>query len=388
MDVLCVVGTRPEVVKMAPVILRLRALENGPRVVVLSTGQHRGLLDRALADFGLEADRDLALMRPDQDPADLTARALVALSNELAARRPALVLAQGDTATVLAAALACHYRRVPFGHVEAGLRTFDPNAPFPEEKQRVLTSHLAELHFAPTPRARANLLREGIDPAAVHVTGNTVVDALQTIARKPVPLPVRPTTGRFLLVTAHRRENFGAPLAEIARALLDLVERDPGLSVVFTVHPNPRVREVAESLLAGRERIHLLDPLSYPEFVALMASSEAVLTDSGGVQEEAPGLGKMVFVLRDATERPEAVQAGLARLVGPRREAIIAAVAAWRRERAGTEDAGAPVANPYGDGWAAARIARLVAARLGLDPGTLPPGVPESWPGTTPLAVG
>src|SRR5579859_5817867 len=200
----CVLGTRPEVVKMAPVILRLRGTEGGPPVRVLCTGQHRGLLDQALADFEITADSDLDLMRDDQSLADLTARALIGLSQEFSERRPELVLAQGDTTTVLAAALASHYHRIPLAHVEAGLRTGMAYAPFPEEKNRVLTSHLAELHFAPTPAACTNLLREGIDGASIHVTGNTVVDALQMIARRPVPLPVRPATERFLLVTAHR----------------------------------------------------------------------------------------------------------------------------------------------------------------------------------------
>jgi UDP-N-acetylglucosamine 2-epimerase (non-hydrolysing) len=382
-QITCVMGTRPEVVKMAPVILRLRGIEDGPSVRVLSTGQHRGLLDQALADFDITADRDLELMRHDQGLADLTARALVALSEEFAAHRPELVLAQGDTTTVLTAALACYYQRIPFGHVEAGLRTWDPYAPFPEEKNRVLTGHLAELHFAPTPAARANLLCEGIDPDTIHVTGNTVVDALQMIARRPIPLPVQPATNRYLLVTAHRRENFGEPLAEICRALLDLVGRDPELSIVFTVHPNPRVRQVVDELLVGHDRIHLLGPAGYPEFVALMKSAEAILTDSGGVQEEAPGLGKAVFVLRDATERPEAVEAGLAWIVGPHRSAIVSEFERWRERQCQNRNgngAGRP-ASPYGDGWASERIARVVAARFGIELAAPPAGVPVSWPG-------
>lgn len=379
----CVVGTRPEVVKMAPVILRLRAWHDGPPVRVLATGQHRGLLDQALRDFGIVADRDLELMRHDQDLADLTARALSALSAEFARERPALVLAQGDTTTVLTTALACYYQKIPFGHVEAGLRTFRPYAPFPEEKNRVLTSHLADLHFAPTPGARANLLREGIAPEAIHVTGNTVVDALHAIARRPIPPPVRPATDRFLLVTAHRRENFGRPLQEICHALLDLVGDDRDLSIVATVHPNPRVTEVVNRLLSGHDRIHLLGPLGYPEFVALMTSAEAILTDSGGVQEEAPSLGKTVFVFREATERPEAVMAGLARVVGHDRQLIVASFQQWRREQAESGIRQTPAAaSPYGDGHAAERIARVVAARFGLDPGPLPAGVPESWSGS------
>jgi UDP-N-acetylglucosamine 2-epimerase (non-hydrolysing) len=369
---------------MAPVILRLRELEGGPPVRVLATGQHRGLLDLALRDFGIVAERDLDLMRHDQDLADLTARAIAALSAEFARARPELVLAQGDTTTVLTTALACYYHRIPFGHVEAGLRTFRPYAPFPEEKNRVLTSHLAEVHFAPTPGARANLLREGIDPATIHVTGNTVVDALQAIARRSTPLPVRPATGRFLLVTAHRRENFGRPLEEICLALLELVRRNRELSIVATVHPNPRVSEVVNALLSGQDRIHLLGPLSYPEFVTLMKSAEAILTDSGGVQEEAPSLGKTVFVFRESTERPEAVAAGLARIVGHDRDAIVEGFERWRREGGpgSRQQRSTPASSPYGDGHASERIARVVAARLGLAVEPLPDGVPGSWSGT------
>jgi UDP-N-acetylglucosamine 2-epimerase (non-hydrolysing) len=381
-SVTCVVGTRPEVVKMAPVILRLRQLEGLPPVRVLATGQHRGLLDLALQDFGIVADRDLELMRHDQDLADLTARALPTLAAEFARERPDLVLAQGDTTTVLTTALACYYQRVPFAHVEAGLRTFRPYAPFPEEKNRVLTSHLAELHFAPTPGARSNLVREGIASETIHVTGNTVVDALQAIARRSTPLPVQPATQRFLLVTAHRRENFGRPLEEICRALLELLRRDRELSIVATVHPNPRVSEVVYRLLSGHDRIHLLGPLGYPEFVGLMKSAEAILTDSGGVQEEAPSLGKTVFVFREATERPEAVAAGLARVVGHDREAIVGSFEHWRREESGSvTHRTAPAASPYGDGHAAERIARIIAARFGIDPGPLPDGVPAVWSG-------
>ena len=222
MIISCVVGTRPEVVKMAPVILRLRRGRHD-EVRILSTGQHRSLLDRALADFDLAADLDLELMRPDQTLADLTARAVTALSRAFEEQKPDLVLAQGDTTTVFCAALACYYHRIPFGHIEAGLRTGRRYFPFPEEKNRVLAGHLAEVHFAPTAGARRNLLREAIDPTSVHVTGNTVIDALLMMAGRQVTLPVSPSTPKYLLVTAHRRENFGVPLREICLALRDLV---------------------------------------------------------------------------------------------------------------------------------------------------------------------
>jgi UDP-N-acetylglucosamine 2-epimerase (non-hydrolysing) len=374
--VVCVVGTRPEAVKMAPLILRLRAPGSGIDVAVLATGQHRGLLDRALADFAIVPDHDLNLMRPDQDLAGLTARALTGVSELLPRLRPDLVLAQGDTTTVLATALACHYHRVAFGHVEAGLRTGRAFDPFPEEKNRVLASHLAEIHFAPTLASRANLLREGIPGRSIHVTGNTGIDALTHVAARDVPLPVRPATGTFLVVTLHRRENFGAPLERICRGLVAVLARIPGLSLVVPLHPNPHVRGVLEARLGGHDRIVLVEPLDYPGFVALMKASTAILTDSGGVQEEAPALGKPVLVLRETTERPEAVAAGTVQLVGTRAGAIVAAVAALP----GPSPSRGSHPNPYGDGWASERIARVVSSRFGIDPGPPPPHFPPAWP--------
>lgn len=371
----CVIGTRPEAVKMAPLILRLKQPDVGVRVHVLSTGQHRGLLDQALHDFGIAADRDLGLMLPNQGLADLTARALSALAGHFALTRPDFVLAQGDTTTVLATALACYYEKIPFGHVEAGLRTGDPYQPFPEEKNRALADHLAALHFAPTPWARANLLREGIAEAGIHVTGNTVIDALWTVAKSDPPLPVQPATPRFLLVTAHRRESFGAPLARIVGALGDLLERYRELSLVFPVHPNPAVRSAVAGL-AGHPRIRMIEPVGYPAFVALMRASAAILTDSGGVQEEAPTFGKPVLVLRETTERPEGVDAGVVRLVGTDRRAIVEAAAGILEGRMSTPRA----ANPYGDGWASERIVRLLCDRFGIDPGPLPDGYSSDWP--------
>ena len=242
--VVCVVGTRPEAIKMAPLILRLKRRGADLVTRVVTSGQHRGLLDRALDDFGLTPDTDLDLMRPDQGLAELTARALLGLSEYLGRERPAFVLAQGDTSTVLSTALACHYNRVPFGHVEAGLRSGRADDPFPEEKNRVLTSHLAEMHFAPTPSARRHLLAEGIADPAIHVTGNTVIDALRWMSDREPPLPIPAATGRLILVTTHRRENFGAPLERICQAVVDLIARHRTLSVVIPVHPNPRVRSV------------------------------------------------------------------------------------------------------------------------------------------------
>jgi UDP-N-acetylglucosamine 2-epimerase (non-hydrolysing) len=376
--VACVVGTRPEAIKMAPLVLRLRQLE-GLRVRLISTGQHRELLDQALADFGLTADLDLGLMRPGQSLAEVMSRTLTALDRAFIEELPDLILAQGDTTTVLASALASFYRKVPFGHVEAGLRTGNPDRPFPEEKNRVLTSHLASIHFAPTPRSRLNLLAEGISDRSIHVTGNTAIDALRLTADRSSPLPFPIETDRMILVTAHRRESFGPPMVETCLALLDLIERDPRLSVVFPVHPNPKVVEVVETHLRGRPRIQLIEPVGYLEFVALMKASFLILTDSGGVQEEGPSLGKPVLVLRDETERPEAVEAGTARLVGPHRRAIIDAVEALSNDPDLYRKT-ATIANPYGDGWASERIARVILDWFGINRPAEPLNFSQIWP--------
>jgi len=362
---------------MAPVILRLRRARLD-LVRVLATGQHRSLLDQALADFGLTADDDLDLMRPDQTLADLTARAVTALSRAFEDQKPDLVLAQGDTTTVFCAALACYYHRIPFGHVEAGLRTGRRYYPFPEEKNRELAGHLAEIHFAPTAGARRNLVREGIDPSSIHVTGNTVIDALLMTAGRQVALPVVPRTSRYLLVTAHRRENFGVPLQQICLALLDVVKRYSDLSVVYPVHPNPHVRRVVDEWLVNHDRIHLIEPTGYPEFVALMKNAYALVTDSGGVQEEGPSLGKPVLVLRDETERPEAVLAGTVQLVGWHREAIVKAVSDLC-DRPEVYARFARALNPYGDGRAADRIASVLRERYGLRCGDADSQIPP-WP--------
>jgi UDP-N-acetylglucosamine 2-epimerase (non-hydrolysing) len=380
MIITCVVGTRPEVVKMAPVILRLRrgGLDD---VRILATGQHRSLLDQALSDFGLAADDDLDLMRAGQQLGDLSARALTSLAHVFERQQPDLVLAQGDTTSVFCAALACYYNQIPFGHVEAGLRTGRRYFPFPEEMNRVLTGQLAEIHFVPTPRARDNLIREGIDPARIHITGNTVIDALFMTIRRPLPVPVVPRTSKYLLVTAHRRENFGEPLEQICLSLLDVVRRYPDLSVVYPVHPNPEVRRVVDHLLAEHDRINLLEPVGYAEFVALMKNAYILLTDSGGVQEEGPALGKPVLVLRNETERPEGVNAGTVKLVGWRRDSIVEAVSElWDRPEVYNRFARAT--NPYGDGRAADRIAALLSERYRLNCGPgespIPPWPPES----------
>ena len=359
--VLCIIGTRPEVIKMAPVIRALRAVPE-LAVSVLSSGQHRELLVPLIDWFDLHVDADLRVMTANQSLSELTARLMGGFERQFSGLRPDLVLAQGDTTTVLCAALSCFYLNIPFAHVEAGLRTFDARNPFPEEFNRVAVSRLAQLHFCPTARARDNVLAEHVDAAAAHLTGNTVIDALQFTTEK---LKTRPAHGfdHDILLTAHRRENFGAPLAEICAALLDLCREFPQLKVLYPVHPNPNVRGVAERLLASQPQITLAEPLDYPDLVAAMQQAKLILTDSGGIQEEAPALAKPVLVLRAATERPEAVELGVAKVVGPVRIAIVAEV---RRLLLDTEHYNrmASGGSPYGDGHAANRIRDIVCRYL------------------------
>ncbi|MBI3974764.1 MAG: UDP-N-acetylglucosamine 2-epimerase (non-hydrolyzing) [Armatimonadetes bacterium] len=351
-------GTRPEAVKMAPVVAALRASADFHPLVIV-TAQHREMLDQVLAVFDIVPDRDLDIMLPEQSLADITTRALAGLYPALGELRPAMVLVQGDAHTTFIGALAAYYHRIPVGHVEAGLRTADKYQPFPEELNRRMTSVLADLHFAPTPAARANLLREGVPPERVLVTGNTVIDALSAIvARAPADLPpaVPPLNGRrMVLVTTHRRENWGEPLRQIYLGLLDLLERFPDIELVFSVHLNPAVRRVVSAVLAGHPRAHLIEPPEYAPWVQLMRQAYLILTDSGGIQEEAPALGKPVLVLRRVTERPEGVEAGTALLVGTDRQRIAAEAGRLLADPAAYR-AMAHTRNPYGDGRAAERI--------------------------------
>lgn len=368
LPVMVVFGTRPEAVKMAPVVARLReSAEFRPIVVV--TAQHREMLDQVLRLFDITPDRDLDIMRAEQSLFDIATRALAGLDPVLRELRPAMVLVQGDAASTMLGALAAFYHRIPVGHVEAGLRTHDKYQPYPEEMNRRLTSVLADLHFAPTPHARDNLLREGTPRERVVVTGNTVIDALRDVAGRPgVELPpgLPPLDGRrMLLVTTHRRENWGEPLRQVYLALLDLLERFPDVVVVFSVHPNPAVRRVADDILGGHPRAHLIAPPDYGPFVRLMARAYLILTDSGGLQEEAPALGTPVLVLREVTERPEGVAAGTVELVGTSR-ARIAERAARLLADAAARDAMATVRNPYGDGQAARRIVGALRRWFGL----------------------
>lgn len=357
--IVCVIGTRPEAIKMAPVILRLKR-EPGIRSLVCVTGQHRALLDQMLQTFEIHPDADLGLMRPEQSLAALSARTLERLDAHYAEIRPDLVLVQGDTTTVFSATLAAFYRHVPVGHVEAGLRTGDLQAPWPEEAHRVLTSRLAALHFAPTIGARDNLVRDGVHPDLIEVTGNPGIDALHWTLHRlhdaGVAASSRPDPSRQVLITAHRRESFGAPIRRLCAAVAELAGRFPEVRFVYPVHPNPEVsRPVHEVLGSVGENIHLMGPVAYPTFVRLMAGSALILTDSGGIQEEAPSLGKPVLVLRDTTERPEAVLAGTVRLVGTDPSRIVDEVSRLLTDTA-AYDRMARVHNPYGDGRAAERI--------------------------------
>lgn len=342
---------------MAPVIRALRSVP-GVTLEVLGSGQHRDLLAPLTGWFEIAVDRDLRVMSDNQSLGELTARLMHAFEQDFATAQPDLVIAQGDTTTVMCAALSCFYRGIAFAHVEAGLRTFDLANPFPEEFNRVAVTRLATLHFCPTERARAAVLAEHAKPASVHLTGNTVIDALQFTTAKLTKLPAR----RFdhdVLLTAHRRENFGAPLGEICHAVLDLCREFPQLKVLYPVHPNPNVRATVDRLLGGHRQITLSEPLVYPDLVAAMQQARLILTDSGGIQEEAPALAKPVLILREVTERPEAVELGVAKVIGADRAKILAAAAELLRD-ATAYGRMARGGSPYGDGRAAIKIADAV----------------------------
>ena len=364
--VLTVFGTRPEAVKMAPVVQQLRAMP-GVETRVCVTAQHRQMLDQVLHLFELQPDYDLDVMRPGQTLAEVTSSVLQGLEPVLAAARPDWVLVQGDTTTTLAASLAAFYHGVRVGHVEAGLRTGNKQHPFPEEVNRRLTTVLADLHCAPTETSRQNLLREGVPDAAIHVTGNPVIDALLDIAGRPYdwdagPLAAVPRDRRLVLVTAHRRENFGRPIQDICAALRRLAERYPDAHLVYPVHLNPNIQGPVYRLLAGIPNVSLLPPLDYLPLIQLMQAATLVLTDSGGLQEEAPSLGKPVLVMRETTERPEGVAAGTARLVGTDPDTIVEAVSHLLDDAAAYAQM-AHAVNPYGDGRARFRIVEALLGR-------------------------
>jgi UDP-N-acetylglucosamine 2-epimerase len=365
--VLCVFGTRPEAIKMAPVVQALAARPETFRPCVCVTNQHQEMLDQVLDLFELHADHSLHVMTSGQTPTEVAMRVLERLPPVLAETRPAAVLVQGDTTTTFAAALAAFYARVPVGHVEAGLRTYRKDSPFPEELNRQMTTVLADWHYAPTDWARDNLLRAGVEPATVTVTGNPVTDALQWIAAR-VPdgddvVPGLASDARVILVTAHRRENFGAPFDDLCAGLRALVERNEDVALVYPVHLNPNVQDPVRRILADHPRVHLLAPVDYATLVSLLKRCELVITDSGGIQEEAPSLGKPVLVMRDTTERPEGVRAGTAKLIGTSRDRIVAEAERLLRDGAAYA-AMAHAHNPYGDGHAGEHIVDVLQAAL------------------------
>lgn len=367
--VLSVFGTRPEAIKMAPVVKALAAVADiDSRIAV--TAQHRQMLDQVLDLFQIEPNYDLNLMRPGQDLVDITTSVLLGLRTILQKWRPDVVLVHGDTNTTMAASLAAYYERIPVGHIEAGLRTGDIYSPWPEEVNRRLTGVIATIHFAPTENARRNLLREGVDPNTVHVTGNTVIDALLHVVDQlqndeqlrqslEAKFSFIDPSKRLVLVTGHRRENFGEKFEHICRALKGLAGRGD-IEIVYPVHLNPNVREPVWRILSEQSSIHLIDPLDYLPFVYLMGRSHLILTDSGGVQEEAPSLGKPVLVMRNTTERPEGVEAGTIKLIGTDATLIQSEAGALLDDR-GLYERMAAATNPYGDGWAAKRIAAILA---------------------------
>lgn len=369
-------GTRPEAIKMAPVV-RALALAPGLEPIVISTGQHREMLDPVAELFGFQVQHELSVMQPNQQLAELTARLLLACDDLVRTIRPALALVQGDTTTVLAAALACFYRNVPVGHVEAGLRTGNVASPFPEEMNRTLVSRIATLHFAPTEAARRNLVAEGVPSERISVSGNTVIDALQAeIARQRSPsvlaqvqaslrreLGERALERPFVLVTGHRRENLGSGLDQICEALVVLAARFAGHDFIYPVHLNPNVQQPVRARLAGISNVRLIQPQPYSTFVTLLGACHLVLTDSGGVQEEAPSLGKPVLLMRDTTERPEGVEAGTVRLVGTSAECIVSEVSRLLTDPSAYA-AMARATSPHGDGQAAPRIVERVREHL------------------------
>ena len=367
--VMTIFGTRPEAIKMAPLVLELQSRQ-GIQPICCVTAQHREMLDAVLEIFRLKPDYDLNIMEPRQTLSTITTKCLLGMEGVLEQAGPDLVLVHGDTSTTFAGALAAFYRQIPVGHVEAGLRTWDKYSPFPEEMNRKLVGDIADLHFCPTPANRENLAREGITDG-VFVTGNTVIDALKTTVRTDYSFSTQALNGldytgkRIILVTCHRRENYGQPMANIMTALRRIADAFPDVELVYPVHLSPVVREAAGKYLSGHPRIHLIDPLSADEMHNLMARAYLVMTDSGGLQEEAPALGRPVLVLRRETERPEAVQAGTVKLAGTEEEEIFSLAAELLSDERAYH-AMAHAVNPYGDGQACRRIADAIEWKFGL----------------------
>lgn len=364
MKVLSILGTRPEAIKMAPVIQELGRFPQEIENLICVTGQHRQMLDQVLTLFDIHPDLDLNLMQPNQRLALLTARLFEELDQVLTANKPDWILAQGDTTTVFVAAVMAYYHGIRFGHVEAGLRTNDKRRPFPEEMNRRLADAATDLYFAPTQGARLALLQEGFTDSAIHVTGNTIVDALLEVAAKPFdwqqsPLRDIPQDREMVLITAHRRESFGEPFRDLCQAIRALAQSFANTRFIYPVHLNPNVRKPVGEILTGLDNVHLIEPLDYLTLVHLMKRSVLILTDSGGIQEEAPTFGVPVLVMRDTTERPEGVDAGVAKLVGTSRQRIIDE-ATWVLNNRAAAKGSASTVNPYGDGQAARRIVEIL----------------------------
>jgi UDP-N-acetylglucosamine 2-epimerase (non-hydrolysing) len=369
--VMTVFGTRPEAIKMCPLVLELEKQKDYIETIVAVTAQHREMLDQVLHLFKIKPDYDLNIMTAGQTLYDVTGRVLTGLRDVIAEAKPDLVLVHGDTTTTFAGALAAFYAQVAVGHVEAGLRTGNKYSPYPEEMNRKLTGSLADYHFAPTSTSQQNLLRENVKPEKIYVTGNTVIDALDTTVQKnfkfedEVINKALASGKRLILMTTHRRENLGEPLRQVYKALKAVLETHPDVGVIFPVHKNPKVREIVNQELGEVEQVYLTEPMDYEPFANLMAHADLILTDSGGIQEEAPALGKPVLVLRDTTERPEAVTAGTVEMVGTGYEAVLAATNRLLDDQAFYRKM-AEAVNPYGDGKACRRIVSFILNRYGF----------------------
>ena len=367
-----VFGTRPEAIKMCPLVLEMHKYPEYIEPIVAVTAQHREMLDQVLELFNIKPDYDLNIMASGQTLYDITTRALNGLKEVIEDAKPDMVLVHGDTTTTFAGALAAFYAQVPVGHVEAGLRTGNKYSPYPEEMNRKLTCSIADMHFAPTSTSKENLLKENVNPEAIMVTGNTVIDALQTTVKANYEFAdaefnkIFARGNRLILMTTHRRENLGEPMRNVYKALRMVLETHADVEAIFPVHKNPKVREIVQEELGGLERVHLIEPMDYEPFANLMGKVDIVLTDSGGIQEEAPALGKPVLVLRDTTERPEAVDAGTVKLVGTGYEDVLRETNLLLDNPAHYQKM-AEAANPYGDGKACERIIRAILQKKGYN---------------------
>ena len=372
LKLMTVFGTRPEAIKMCPLVLEMAKYPDYIEPIVAVTAQHREMLDQVLELFNIKPDYDLNIMAAGQTLYDITTRALNGLKEVIEEAKPDMVLVHGDTTTTFAGALAAFYAQVPVGHVEAGLRTGNKYSPYPEEMNRKLTGSIADMHFAPTSTSKANLLKENVSPETILVTGNTVIDALQTTVKADYEFAdaefnkIFARGNRLILMTTHRRENLGEPMRNVYKALRKVLETHFNVEAIFPVHKNPKVREIVQEELGGLDRVHLIEPMDYEPFANLMGKVDIVLTDSGGIQEEAPALGKPVLVLRDTTERPEAVDAGTVKLVGTAYEDVLRETNLLLDDPAHYKKM-AEAANPYGDGKACERIIRAILQKKGYN---------------------